>query len=233
MAIGSKKPIVVVNSGTVSLMDAQELRTVLAHEAGHILSDHVLYQTALFILLQLGTGALARLPFFAGLPLLAVRLALLEWFRAAELSCDRAATLVTRSPMSTCQTLMVMSAGTASRKLSLDAFVRQANEYVEWEPGWDKAVRFGRELTLTHPYPVRRVSELMKWVHSGDYDRIMAGEYRRRDTKADAREEAGDAADYYSERFRTIFKEAGDGFSKAGDKAGDAADKISEWLRKR
>jgi hypothetical protein len=77
------------------------------------------------------------------------------------------------------------------------------------------------------------VSELMKWVHSGDYDRIMAGEYRRRDTKADAREEAGDAADYYSERFRAIFKETGEGFSKAGDKAGDAADKISEWLRKR
>ena len=44
MAIGSKKPIVVVNSGTISLMDEQELRTVLAHEAGHILSDHVLYR---------------------------------------------------------------------------------------------------------------------------------------------------------------------------------------------
>src|SRR3954463_12323831 len=190
MEIGSKKPIVVVNSGTVSLMDTQELRTVLAHEAGHILSDHVLYQTALFILLQLGTSTLARLPFFAGLPLLAVRLALLEWFRAAELSCDRAATLVTRSPMSTCQTLMVMSAGTASRKLSLDAFVRQANEYVEWEPGWDKLMRFGRELTLTHPYPVRRVSELMKWVRSGEYDRIVNGEYRKRDQKADAREQA-------------------------------------------
>src|SRR3954468_1957535 len=41
MAIGSKKPIVVLNSSTVSLMDEHELRTVLGHEAGHILSDHV------------------------------------------------------------------------------------------------------------------------------------------------------------------------------------------------
>jgi Zn-dependent protease with chaperone function len=233
MAIGSKKPIVVVNSGTVSLMDEQELRTVLAHEAGHILSDHVLYQTALFILLQMSAGALARLPFFAGLPLLAVRLALLEWFRAAELSCDRAATLVTRSPMSTCQTMMVMAAGTASRQLSLDAFVKQANEYVDWEPGYDKLVRFGRELTLTHPYPVRRVSELMKWVRSGEYDRIINGEFRKRDQKADAREEAGDAADYYADRFRTIFEEAGTGVRRAGDKAGDAADKLSDWLKQR
>ena len=233
MAIGSKKPMVVLNSGTVSLMDENEIRTVLGHEAGHILSDHTLYRTALWILLLLGTPALMRLPFFAGLPLLAVRLALLEWFRAAELSCDRAATLVNRSPMTTCQTLMVMSGGAASRKLSLDAFVNQANEYVDWEPGWDKLMRFGRELTLTHPYPVRRVSELMKWVRSGDYDRIMAGEYVRRGTRADAREEAGDAADYYGEKFRGIFKEAGVGASKAGDKANEAADKLSEWLKQR
>jgi hypothetical protein len=174
-----------------------------------------------------------RLPFFAGLPLLALLLALLEWYRAAELTCDRAATLVTQSPMTTCQTMMVMAGGAASRKLSLDAFVKQANEYVDWEPGWEKLVRFGRELTLTHPYPVRRVSELMKWVRSGEYDRIISGEYRRRDTKADAREEAGEAADYYADRFKSIFEEFGEGVSKTGEAASEAADKISEWLRKR
>lgn len=233
MAIGSKKPIVVVNSGTVNLMDEHELRTVLAHEAGHILSDHVMYQTALFILLRMGSGALSRLPFFAGLPLLAIRLALLEWFRAAELTCDRAATIVTRSPMTTCQTMMVMAAGASSRKLSLDAFVKQANEYVDWEPGWDKLMRFGRELNQTHPYPVRRVHELMKWVRSGEYDRIINGEYVKRGTKADAREAAADATDYYADKFKGIFEEAGVGVRKAGDKAGEAADRISDWLKQR
>lgn len=233
MAIGSKKPIVVVNSGTVNLMDEHELRTVLAHEAGHILSDHVMYQTALFILLRMGSGALSRLPFFAGLPLLAIRLALLEWFRAAELTCDRAATIVTRSPMTTCQTMMVMAAGASSRKLSLDAFVKQANEYVDWEPGWDKLMRFGREINQTHPYPVRRVHELMKWVRSGEYDRIINGEYVKRGTKADAREAAADATDYYADKFKGIFEEAGVGVRKAGDKAGEAADRISDWLKQR
>jgi Zn-dependent protease with chaperone function len=233
MAIGAKNPVVVLNSGTVSLMDTEELRTVLGHEAGHILSDHILYQTALFILLQIGVGPLTRLPFFAGYPLLAIELALLEWFRAAELSCDRAATLVTRSPMTTCQTMMVMAAGSASRKLSLDAFVKQANEYVEWEPGWDKLARFGRELRRTHPHPVRRVYELMNWVRSGEYDRIIAGEYVRRGTKADARAEAGDAAEFYADKFRTIFKEAGEGVGKVGDKAGEAADKLSDWLKQK
>ncbi|MDA0180736.1 M48 family metallopeptidase [Solirubrobacter phytolaccae] len=233
MAIGSKNPIVVLNSSTVNVMDAQELRTVLGHEAGHILSDHVLYQTALFILLRLSAGPLQRLPFFAGLPLLAIKLALLEWYRAAELSCDRAATLVTRSPMTTCQTMMVMAAGTASRKLSLDEFVNQANEYVDWEPGWDKLMRFGRELQMTHPYPVRRVHELMNWVRSGEYDRIINGEYVQRGSKADAREAAADATDHYAEKFKGIFEEVGVGARKAGDKAGEAADKISDWLKQR
>ena len=73
-AIGSGKPMVLVNSRTVELLDEEELRTVLGHEAGHVLSDHVMYRTALMILLAVGTRGL---PMMAGLPLLAVKLALL------------------------------------------------------------------------------------------------------------------------------------------------------------
>src|SRR5262245_23767402 len=43
-AIGADRPIVLLNSRTVELLDEDELRTVLGHEAGHILSDHVLYR---------------------------------------------------------------------------------------------------------------------------------------------------------------------------------------------
>ena len=60
-AIGSGRPMVVVNSGLVNLLDEHEMRTVLGHEAAHILSDHVLYRTALMILLS--ASGLARMPF--------------------------------------------------------------------------------------------------------------------------------------------------------------------------
>jgi Zn-dependent protease with chaperone function len=231
-AIGSTNPMVLLQSSTVATMDPLELRTVLGHEAGHILSDHVLYSTALAILTVFSTRAMLRLPFFAGLPLLAVKLALLEWYRAAELTCDRAATLVNRSPMTTCQTLLVVAGGTASSKLSLDAFVAQATEYVELEPGWDKFSRFQSELLQTHQYPVRRVHEIQKWVRSGDYDRIINGSFRKRTEPVDAREEASAATDFYAERFRNLFKEFGEGFSRAGDKAADAAEKLSGWIRR-
>jgi Zn-dependent protease with chaperone function len=230
-AIGSGKPLVLINSQTVNLLDDLELRTVLGHEAGHILSDHVMYQTALIILLNL--SGLGRMSIVMGLPLLAVRLVLLEWFRAAELSCDRAATLVNRDPLITSRTLMVMAGGAASPRLNLDAFIRQAAEYEDLEPGWDKLSRLRSELTLSHDYPVKRVSEIMKWVRSGEYDRIVKGEYRTRDQPVDARAEAGDAADYYTERFKAILRDASEGIAKVGEQAGEAAEKLSEWLRNR
>jgi Zn-dependent protease with chaperone function len=229
-AIGAERPMVMVNSRTVEVLDEEELRTVLGHEAGHILSDHVLYRTALMILLSIGT---AGLPALAGLPLMAVRLALLEWFRAAELSADRAATLVNRDPLITSRTLMVMAGGAASRKLNLDAFLKQAAEYEEWEPGWDKFSRLRIELSQTHAFPVRRVSELMKWVRSGDYERVMRGEYIRRTDPVDPRAEAGDAVDHYAERFRELFKEAGAGVANAGDMVAGAAERVGDWLRDR
>ncbi|MEA2398439.1 MAG: hypothetical protein QOK25_1995, partial [Thermoleophilaceae bacterium] len=94
VTIGVGQPMIVLNSELVRLLDDEGLRAVLAHEAAHVLAEHVLYQTALVILMRLGTGA--RLPLLAGLPLMAMRTALLEWSRAAELSCDRAAALVAR-----------------------------------------------------------------------------------------------------------------------------------------
>jgi Zn-dependent protease with chaperone function len=239
-AIGSSKPMVVVNSRTVELLDELELRTVLAHEAGHILADHVKYRTALLILLRM--SGVGRLGVIAGLPLMGVKLALLEWFRAAELSCDRAATLVNRDPLVTCRTLMVLAGGASSRKLNLDEFINQAREYEEWDSGWDKLNRLMTEVNLTHAYPVRRVREVMTWVQSGEYDRIAGGDYVRRGQEPGARQEASDAVEFYAERFRKGFKEAGDSIAGAGqslagatEKAGstlaDASERFADWLR--
>ena len=57
MAVGAGKPILVLNSGTVELLDTEQLEAVIAHEVGHIASDHVLYRTALQILLSSAASA--------------------------------------------------------------------------------------------------------------------------------------------------------------------------------
>ena len=70
----------------------------------------------------------------------------------------------------------------------------------------------------------------MRWVDSGDYARIVSGEYIRRGDPLDVRAEAGDAVDFYAERFRSIFREAGVGVTKAGEQVGAAAEKLADWL---
>jgi len=71
----------------------------------------------------------------------------------------------------------------------------------------------------------------MRWVRGGDYDRIMSGEYVRRGDPVDAGHEAGDAVEFYAERFRGFFREAGVGVEKAGDRVADAAERLGDWLR--
>ena len=229
LTIGASTPMIVLYSSLAELLEADEMRTVLAHEIGHVLSDHVLYRTALEILMKMGDAI--RVPMISTLPLMAVRAALLEWYRAAELSCDRAATLVNRDPRVTCRTLMVIAGGLPSERLDLDAFVKQANEYEEWDSNIDRVRRFFTEISLTHSYPVRRVSEVVGWVQSGEYDAIMAGEYVRRGDEPDARAEAGDAVDFYTDRFRKIFTDASETVSAAGEQVATAGTRLADWLR--
>jgi Zn-dependent protease with chaperone function len=227
--IGSQNPIVVVDSSLYERLGQGERRVVLAHEIGHILSDHVLYMTALDILLRAG----GSLPLMLGLPVRAVQAVLLEWMRAAELSCDRAATLAVRDPQIVCRTLMVTAGGLPADALSLDAFMAQAMEYESWDDSADRVRRFFNEIGATHSYAVRRVSEVMKWVQSGEYDRIIRGEYRRRGDDTNVREEASDAMEFYANRFREMFREIGENVTNLGSQMGDMSQQVADWLRNR
>jgi hypothetical protein len=178
----------------------------------------VLYGTALTIL-----TSLSRLPGIP-LPLMPLRAALMEWYRSAELSCDRAAALVTRDPLTVCRVLMVIAAGAEAKRLDLDVFMRQGLEYREKGSGLERLSRLLLDLNVTHPMPVRRIHELMEWVGSGDYDRIIAGSYVNRDEPARPRAEAGDAVAHYAERFKNVFKDAGESINDVGKQ-------VSDWLR--
>src|SRR6266550_4324470 len=89
-AFGMERPFIVINSGALKLLDDDEMRSLLGHELGHVMSGHALYRTILVIILNV---SFASLPFLAGIALLPVRIALPEWYRKSELSPDRAGLL--------------------------------------------------------------------------------------------------------------------------------------------
>jgi Zn-dependent protease with chaperone function len=223
MTIGAKTPIVVVNSSLVGSYRPNEVQTVLAHEVGHVLSEHYYYTTALIMLQQFIAGALPK-SLVVGLPVRAMYLALLEWHRAAELSSDRAAALVMDDPLEPCRVLMRLAGG-ALPGMSFEAFMAQATAYENEEDLFSRHSRFWMELNLTHPMAVRRVKELMKWVQSGDYDRIRGGSYPRRGYEPPPSSEFNDAVEHYRERFTGFLDRTGDNVADLGRKLGD-------WLRR-
>ena len=223
LTFGMRSPVILVSSSLVAQHDEAEVQALLAHELGHVVSDHVTYSTALVLLARLLSGAVSDIP-LAGLPLRGLYLALLEWSRAAELTCDRAAALVVGDPMVVCRVLMRIAGG-ALEGLDVNAFIRQATEYVEEEDLFARRSRLALELGRSHPAAVRRVRELVRWVESGDYDRIRSGSYVRRGQEPPPSAEFDAAVRHYRERFSAMVDRTIGGVNKLSNQ-------IASWLRR-
>jgi peptidase M48-like protein len=222
MAIGAKTPIIVVNSSLVGSYTANETRTVLGHEVGHVLSEHTYYTTALILLKQFIEGALPK-SLLLGLPVRGMYYALLEWSRAAELSADRASALVMGDPLEPCKMLMRVAGG-ALPGMSFDAFLKQVASYDDEDDLFSRHTRFWSELRLTHPITVRRVKELIEWVQSGEYERIRDGSYPRRGHEPPPSAEFDSAVAHYRERFSRFLDRAAGNVQDLGKQLGD-------WLK--
>jgi Zn-dependent protease with chaperone function len=207
MAVGFDDPFVVVNSGAVRLLERDEMRDVLAHELGHIVSGHVTYSTLANLLILAG---ISSLPFPVGLGLLPFRLALLEWYRKAELSSDRAGLLGTQDLERSMMVYLKLAGGLpGDDKISLDEFLKQAAEYETTGNLWDNVLKLFNTAGRDHPFATVRVAELQRWVASGAYARIVAGDYPRRgnEDNPDLRQDYSKAADYYGSRARAAISE--------------------------
>lgn len=184
-AYGMDKPFIILNSGTLLIVKDEELEYILGHEIAHIMSDHVLYRTMTVFLLNLATMGFP----IVGLAARAVLVALLEWSRKAELSCDRAGLLTVQDPETVMRAMLLMAGGASNDDLSLQEFIVQAEEYRESGDVADQVFKVLNLMASTHPFYVLRVAELREWVESGDYDRILRGEYSRRGEPDPAYEE--------------------------------------------
>ncbi len=214
MAVGFERPFIVFNSGMLEILDEDERRAVLAHEVGHIMSGHPTYTTLAVILLTLG---LANIPMLAGIALLPFELALFEWYRKSEFSADRAALLGTQDIRKTQNVHLKLAGGPAlDDPVDLDAFLAQAREYETMAGPWDKVWQFINTVFRTHPFATVRAGELQRWIESGDYDRILAGQYTRRGEEPPPLSSDFKAAgDYYGDRARDAAATVGEVVARA------------------
>jgi Zn-dependent protease with chaperone function len=204
MAVGFEKPFIVLNSGMIAMLEPEERREVLAHELGHIMSGHATYTTLALLLINLGFRAFP----LAGIALLPLELALLEWYRKAEFSADRAGLLGCQDPLAAMRVSLKLAGGSATDDtIDLDAFLAQASEYETEGSFADKIWQVLNTAFKTHPFNTVRAAELQRWVQSGDYDRILRGEYPKRgDEQRPLGDDYADAAGYYGEQARGAMK---------------------------
>jgi Zn-dependent protease with chaperone function len=188
-ALGHEKPYIVVNTALMDLLTETELRTVIAHELGHIKCDHsILIQMAIWAMgaasllgeLTLGLGNIIS----SGLIL-----AFYEWRRKAELSADRAALLVMDDLNPIMTSMMKMAGGSAKygHECSLNEFINQADQYRDLDQdNLNQIYKFliyngGNGTFLSHPFPVERLHHLKDWANSSEYAQIKRGNYQYAD----------------------------------------------------
>ena len=161
MTLGADKPFIVITSGLVDLMDAEEMRFVIGHELGHVLSGHSVYRTMLYHLVNLA-ARIAWMP-IGYLGIKGIIWALEEWYRKSELSCDRAGLLAGQDVAAARRALMKTAGGSRLAELSHDAFHQQAHEYDAVPDVREGLLKLLQLQGTTHPFAVIRFAELDRW----------------------------------------------------------------------
>lgn len=224
MAVGFDKPFVIIHSGLLEILDEEELRTVLGHELGHIMSGHTTYSTIAYILLYFG---ISNLPFLAAAAILPFQLALLEWQRKSEFSSDRAGLLVAQDLNIAMSTEMKLAGGKSyGDALRVEEFIRQAEQYETGGDAWDTILKIMNTVMRTHPMHTVRAAELLRWERAGGYAKILGGDYIRRGQSSDPehplRDDYADAAGYYGQKTRETVDQFKDSLNKAKDAVSNA-----------
>ena len=233
MTVGTDRPIIVTTTGMLQLLDADGMRFVIGHEVGHVLSGHGLYRTVLTQLVAI-SGSVQWLPLGAW-GLRAIVLALHEWYRKAELSADRAGLLCTQDPVAALKVHAALAGSLNPDDMDVAGFLDQAREYQASGDVRDSVLKLLQISGQTHPMAALRAAELQQWAAAGDYRTILAGDYVRRDTDADAPigEDVRAAAASYRKAFTSssdpLVSVVGKIGAAVGTVGGFAANRVKDW----
>lgn len=187
-ALGQERPCLVLNSALLDLLSEAELRSVIAHELGHLKCGHTtLTQMAMWA--NMVISGFAEMTFgLSSLISTGLMLSFYEWLRKAELSADRASLLIMDDLNPVLQSMMRLAGGSLkyAHELSLDEFIKQSERYQSLdEDQLNQFYKFSlyndvsNGVFLTHPFTVERVHFLREWSNSTEYQQIRQGNYVR------------------------------------------------------
>ncbi|OZM70500.1 Zn-dependent protease [Amycolatopsis antarctica] len=225
--IGMDEPFIVLSTGLVELLDQDGLRFAIGHEMGHVLSGHAVYRTMLLRLISMQLS-MSWTPVSA-LGLRAIVAALKEWYRKAELSCDRAGLLCGQDPAAALRAHILIAGGIDPAQVDIASFLRQAEEYDSVDDIRDSLNKLRHVEGMTHPLAVVRAAQLQKWAATAEYRDILGGMYpRREDDRAASnwRDDVRTAAKSYKDSVGTSADPLAKVFADVGEAVSGTAGKV-------
>ncbi len=171
---GESHPMITITSGLAEIMSDDDIRTVLAHECGHILFHHLRYKLAarlVFAGVNSTLGRLANLAAFGSLS--ALEQCIYRWERMSEYSADRAALLFTGNVKKALRVQMLLAGGLRELPdaIDLDEYVRQAEDFSRMFRAGDAQGWLGNlsVMGMDHPYTSDRCLELVSFGRRSDF----------------------------------------------------------------
>jgi len=166
---GETNTFVALSSSIVEKLNTDEVSGIIAHECGHILCKHTLYNTLLRTIEEL--GLLLQVISYSTLgPIL---MAMQYWSRKSELSADRCSAVVVGER--TFQTTMLkLTTGLSEIQGSPYQLVEQAREYHRFEnDSWWNCIQQNCRIAFnSHPQMCERAYEIDRWKHSWQYRKL-------------------------------------------------------------
>lgn len=164
---GNDRVYIVITLGLIKRCKGEELDAVLAHECGHIVCQHVLYQTLANAIFTFGDSMSDSIAgAVGGVVMKPIRQALIAWSRASELSADRVACVITPA-LTLAKVLARISMVPAYivEQMDFDAWAQQGKDFEDLKNGsaWNKIVRWMANSDADHPYNPVRVYQAMLW----------------------------------------------------------------------
>src|SRR5688500_3516329 len=131
--------------------------------------------------------------------------------------------------MATQQLFMKMAGGhhraLESGQMDLNEYVARGKEYGDNHECIEKNFNINNTTALEQPRNNIRAEEIQAWVATGQYDRILRGEYVRRGHEAKDRsvkDDVIDATNYYADAGREVVNQVTESASRAAQAAKDA-----------
>ena len=171
--LGMDHPMIAISSECIDKLSNEELLFMLGREVAHVKSQHLLYQEIGFIFPELMDALSAVTLGLSSVLSTGLKYALFHWAQTAEYTADRGGLLVCQD-VHIVKNLLAKIAGLPEKywpRYRVEDIEDQAKAFEGFhEKTFDKFVRF---LHGNNLWAIARAQEIIDWVESGEYNKLM------------------------------------------------------------